>query len=380
MLQFPEDVRNFLARKYHNQRQDWLGGGGSWPLEITLGHPKESDAGAHTDAVRDWVSAWSSWSGPGDLSWAKRHWRILGTQRLPSKLALRSPLDVATWVGEERLWDRARGRYDLLIRRWPALAGHLVRYFDALVDYSDYDMRVLEALLAWLVEHPASNLYPRQIPLPGMDTKWLEPRMTLVSGLLDCLQGSDSVPRCGLKPLPHVVRLRVLDSALRPCVGHLADISAPVGDLAALPLPVSRVYIVENLQTGLSFEDRPGAIVFVGLGRGACALAQVPWVASAECIYWGDIDTHGLAILSSLRAVLPRIVSVLMDEATLLRYRDLWVEEPDQYSPRSLPLLTTSEQAVYEGLKQQRWGRNVRLEQERIAWNHAWEVLCDSNN
>jgi hypothetical protein len=238
----------------------------------------------------------------------------------------------------------------------------------------------LELLLAWLVEHPASNLYPRQIPLPGMDTKWLEPRMPLVSALLECLQGSEQSPNCGLKPLPHIVRFRILDPALRSSVGQLGDIGVPVGDLAALSLPVSQVYIVENLQTGLSFEDSSGAVVFMGLGRGACALAQVPWVASAECIYWGDIDTHGLAILSSLRAVLPRIVSVLMDEPTLLRYRDLWVEEPEQYSSISLSFLAASEQAVYDGLKRQRWGRNVRLEQERIAWNHAWNVLCSSSS
>src|ERR1051326_7081508 len=202
--------------------------------------------------------------------------------------------------------------------------------------------------------------------------------MPLVSDLLECLRGSDTCPNCGLKPLPHVVRFRVLDPALRLCVGNLGDITAPLGHIAALPMSVSRVYIVENMQTGLSFEDLRGAVVFMGLGRAACALVQVPWVASAECIYWGDIDTHGLAILSSLRAVLPTIVSVLMDEPTLLRFRDLWVEEPNQYAARSVPLLTGPEQAIYEGLIQQRWGRNIRLEQERIAWNYAWKVLCET--
>src|ERR1051326_1450231 len=153
--------------------------------------------------------------------------------------------------------------------------------------------------------------------------------MPLVSDLLECLRGSDTCPNCGLKPLPHVVRFRVLDPALRLCVGNLGDITAPLGHIAALPMSVSRVYIVENMQTGLSFEDLRGAVVFMGLGRAACALVQVPWVASAECIYWGDIDTHGLAILSSLRAVLPTIVSVLMDEPTLLRFRDLWVDSAE---------------------------------------------------
>jgi len=36
-----------------------------------------------------------------------------------------------------------------------------------------------------------------------------------------------------------------------------------------------------------------------------------------------------------------------------------------------LPMLGAAEQEVYRGLKEQRWGVNVRLEQERIAWSYA---------
>jgi hypothetical protein len=73
---------------------------------------------------------------------------------------------------------------------------------------------------------------------------------------------------------------------------------------------------------------------------------------------------------------LPHLESALMDEATLLRHRDLWVSESQQYATAELPLLTPAEQAVFGGLKQHRWGMNVRLEQERIPWAYAWDVLC----
>jgi hypothetical protein len=63
-----------------------------------------------------------------------------------------------------------------------------------------------------------------------------------------------------------------------------------------------------------------------------------------------------------------------MDELTLLRNRDLWVEEKSPYTGE-LPLLTTPELEVYRGLRQQRWGPNVRLEQERIAWSDACQIL-----
>jgi hypothetical protein len=113
----------------------------------------------------------------------------------------------------------------------------------------------------------------------------------------------------------------------------------------------------------------------MGLGYGVGTLARVPWVMRARCTYWGDLDTHGLAILSRARLQLPHLESALMDERTLLHHRDLWVPENPQYGAAELPLLTPAEQSLYSGLKQQRWGVNVRLEQERIAWSYAWNVL-----
>jgi hypothetical protein len=71
--------------------------------------------------------------------------------------------------------------------------------------------------------------------------------------------------------------------------------------------------------------------------------------------------------------------SALMDEATLISHRTLWSQETEQYPASELPLLTESENSVYRGLKQQQWGRNIRLEQERIAWDYAWDVILTTN-
>jgi hypothetical protein len=40
-----------------------------------------------------------------------------------------------------------------------------------------------------------------------------------------------------------------------------------------------------------------------------------------------------------------------------------------------LPRLGEAERAVYEGLCGGRWGTAVRLEQERIGWDYAWERI-----
>lgn len=387
-MKLPEDVRQFLARRFQSKHREWLigdPGQGQWPLEVPLGVPTEQAALRQVDGVRAWVGTWQNWQAntvqtSGTVSWCERRWKALGVQRLPEKLALGGPEDVAMWIGESARWERAQSRYQTLTARWPVLAQQLPRYFDVLADYGDADFHRLAEMLDWIASHPQSDLYPRQLPVSGLDSKWLDGRKGLLTDLVAAIQEDSSsdldfYQRCGLKAPPLLVRMRVLDQALRARVGGVGDITAPVEDLAGLNLPVSHVFIVENLQTGLAMSDMPGAVVFMRLGYNVDVLARFPWLARAKCIYWGDLDTHGFAILHRARSYIPELQSVLMDVDTLLQHKALWVDESAQHPATELTLLTEQEQQLYRDLKQQRWGQNVRLEQERIDWAAAWGAL-----
>lgn len=379
-LRSPESAREALARRWRSQQREWLTGGGQWPLSLGLGSPSEEDACRHPDAVRAWVSAWGAWKGPGEVLWCERRWRSLGTQSLPERLVLHGPEEVAACLGETARWQLAQERYHHLAARWPELADALPRFFDLLSDYAPEDLSRLETVLAWLQANPGSNLYPRQLPIAGMDSKWIETHRTPIATLLSLLQGAtsesaDFYERCGLKPLPATTRVRLLDEPLRSRLGGLGDVTAPIDDLAQLDLPVERVFIVENLQTGLAFGPLPGSVVFMALGYGVDVLGRLPWVTRAECYYWGDLDTHGFAILSRARSHLPQLRSLLMDEQTLLRHKELWCKEDKQHAAAELPYLTDPEQSLYRALKHQLWATNLRLEQERIAWNEAWQLI-----
>ncbi len=388
-MKSPEEVQKLLLRRFKNRHREWLAASGNgeqpevnvWPLAINLGAPTENQALKQVEDVRAWVAAWQSWSGAGSLSWSDRRWRKLGTQRVPEKLVLASPAEVALWVGEAERWARAQQRYNELIGRWPSLAGSLARYFAVLADYSEADYWRLVDMVAWIEANPASNLYPRQVPVAGLDSKWLEAHKGVLAYLIDAVRGEspddgDLFRRCGLKTPPRTIRLRLLDSHLRQRVGGLGDISAPWDQLAELDIPASNVFIVENLQTGLALADLPGSVVIMSLGYGVDVLGRLPWVAKARSIiYWGDLDTHGFAILSRARAYLPGLKSILMDEETLHSHQELWVEEKSPHSAETLPLLTDAEQALYQGIKRNAWGERIRLEQERIVWDLAWEVL-----
>lgn len=384
-MKLPTDVRALLRRRFDNRHRDWFAApdaGEEWPLTIPLGVPTEQAARGRLDAALAWVRTWQSWQGTGILQWTERQWRTLGTQRMPELLRLGGPREVAVWLDEVDRWDRARRREAEMVQRWPVLTGRLSRSFDVLADYPDPDFERLIATLAWLERHPDSGLYLRQLPIPGLDTKWMETRKSVLAELLCHVTDradihGDIHALCGLRRAPLRVRMRVLDPAIRARTGGLGDLTVPVEELAHLDLAPQRVAIVENLQTGLAFGDLPGTVVFMALGYGVDVLASLPWVRKTKCFYWGDIDTHGFAILSHLRAQLPDVRSLFMDESTLLAHRALWSGEASQYAAQELPHLLPAEHTLYRALKDHVLGPAVRLEQERIAWDFVWPTLVD---
>jgi len=383
--QSSEEVHDFLVRRFRNKHQHWLAGEGTWPLVVALGAPTAKDIADDVSAVRAWAESWQTRTDLGDILFEDRQFARFGRHRLPVSLSFTTPAAVAAVVGQLSRWSVASERYRQMVSRWPILAhgNALTAKFDVLADYSDADFERLLKLLLWLEENPASGLYLRQLPVEGLDTKWLEKRTGLVMGLLRAMRsvvddGRDFHVLCGLKKPAHRVRIRILCSALRQRVGGLCDVEAPVGELAELPIAPRVVLIVENLETGLALPDVADAVVVMRLGNAVSALGALPWMREAQVIYWGDIDTHGYAILDRARKAVPQIRSVLMDEATLLSHRSLWVQETLLSADISLERLTEQERHVYNGLRADVWGMRIRLEQERLNWTGALAVLMQT--
>lgn len=381
----PEAARDFLVRRFNNQHQNWLAGSGEWPLKVSLGIPTEKDIAEDASAVREWASAWQSRVGPGDVVFEERLFARLGRHRLPVSLALPDAGAVAAAVGQLRRWEAASQRCRLVLERWPAMDRRtLATRFDVLADYSAVDFERLVSLLAWLEANPASGLYLRQLPVAGVDTKWLEKRTGLVVGLLrslrDVAEEEGNFYRVfGLRRPPHRARIRVLCPGMREAVGGLCDIETSVAELAALPISPRAVVVVENLETGLALPDMPHTVAVMRLGNAVGVVGALPWLSGAEVVvYWGDIDTHGFAILDRARRAVPHLRSVLMDEETLLSHRLLWGQEPAQCPNVSLDALTTEERFVYDNLRANTWAPRVRLEQERLEWAAALAALRQS--
>src|SRR5690606_17494584 len=215
-----------------------------------------------------WLASWREVLH-GRVDTACRQWPRLGEQRLPEYWCLDCPATVAATLGEAHRWERAARRHGAWSRRfggpshsnWPQA---LARSFDVLADADELGFERLGKALAWLLANPASGLYPRQLPIEGIDSKWLASWQRLLGGWLLALgreaQGSDFTTIAGLRRPPERLRLRLLDPALAVQVGGLADITAPVEEIARLPLRPPRALVVENRDTGLALEPLPGTV------------------------------------------------------------------------------------------------------------------------
>jgi hypothetical protein len=373
-LLLPEHVMDAAVRRYNGAHRDWLVGSGDWPIAFSLGAPTEAEVMVDLPAVQSWSQAWRQWLGPGVVEFEPRKWARLGNQDLPARLVLSGPGEVAALCGQDKRWARAVARREALLGAWPGLETNmrLGRYFDVLADYADTDFERLVAVVRWLEANAESNLYIRQLPVTGVDTKWLEKRQSLVAELLCLVTGSEKVGDffevTGLKRLPHRLRMMVLCPELRRSVGGLRDFEAPIEDVVQLGLAPKRVLVVENHDCATALGDMKGCVVFVGLGKAVGVISRVRWAQGIPALYWGDIDTHGLVILNSARAALPGLQSVLMDVATLLQFKALAVHEAAQAVESEQEHLTAEERELLVGLRSGSWGLKLRVEQERLPW------------
>lgn len=340
-------------------------------VSFPLHPPTQNQAMTDQQAAIDWVESWRSHRQLAEaVLWETRHWSLLGRQTVPHRLEVSSPDLLARMIGRESHWasllQRFRKLLDVLDASSEELHAALMRNTDGIVDLAPVDFQRLVDVVTWLSTNPASHMYIRQLPIRGIDTKWIDTNRRLVTALHRAHTGNLNL---GIANEPTLWRVRFLDTQLQ--LGVLSDISVPLDQLAALEVSASRVLIVENLITLLTLPAMDDTIAIFGRGTAVPELAVLPWLDTADVYYWGDLDTHGLRILHTLRAAGVEATSLFMDLPTLQQFEDLWAEEASSFTG-DLDLLTIAEADAYDYL---RTHPGTRLEQERIEWSHVLDVL-----
>jgi hypothetical protein len=357
----PADVAEKARRSVDRNLKSWLFGAAVAPLTARLGSPSEADVAAHRSTVEAWVRAWQGSSL--DVRWEERQWPSLGRQLVPVSVTLDGAEVMVAAAGATGRWRTVQQRLARLRAfddgtGWSDVLSTSFRHWNALTD-KDFDRLI--AALTWLQRNPDSGLLIRQLPIPGVDTKWLGTHRAAVTSLA---VGLGIPEHLGLRERELLRPIAILDASLRRGLPRL--LAASDRELAALNVAPPRVLVVENLQTLEALPDLPDTVAVFGWGGHALAVADFPWVRSAQqVLYWGDLDTDGFAILARFRARRP-CDSLMMDHATLARWRDLAVPHP-AVELVDTHVLIEDELAALEVLRRD----GLRLEQERIPMEVA---------
>ncbi len=353
------------------------GGEALFPRRLTLKGPSSSELADRFDQVRSWIADLKRGSHYRVVMREVRH-RVLGANRVPDEIWVDTLDDALALIGKRRDAERFAQLAATTRNRRPSALLWPARHPLKALELADRWPLLLD-VVDWMEAHPRPGVYLRQIDIPGVHTKFIETHRAVLSELLDLSLPPDAIAadavglgqfcrRYGFRDKPVRIRFRVLDPELALLPGTTdQDITLDHDTFALLDAEVDRVFITENEINFLAFPNLPRSMVVFGAGYGFDSLAKASWLHRCAVHYWGDIDTHGFAILDQLRTHLPHAESFLMDRETLMAHPSQWVTEPQPVC-RDLPRLTPEEQALYDDLRDNRIRPALRLEQERIGF------------
>ena len=135
-------------------------------------------------------------------------------------------------------------------------------------------------------------------------------------------------------------------------------------------MKIPRALIVENKAVFLCLPDVPDTLAILGSGKAVSLLHQCGWLQDSDVVYWGDCDEAGFGILSSIRARLPGVRSILMDHETWKRWNRFAVLGRKDLGAR-YDHLTPEEREVLAAVM----ANSLMLEQERIPLQDAENAI-----
>ena len=368
----PADVRVAVRRRWPVLLTNLLAGQDWEPLAVPLRGPGPAEVGERLADVQAWAAEWEqAGRGPLRVEYKRVGGRLIGTNQIPCRAWLDDYDQTWEFLGTRQQIRRLTEIVEQTKAQCQRLLGWLERHPVKALDLASSWTHLL-ATVCWVDERQSAGMYVRQVDVPGVDTKFIDKHKRVLTELLDLqlaparinAAAPDLEGRYGFRRKQDYVRLRTAAAG-----APYSELTVRADELAAPPPGVTQAYIVENEITYLAFPLAPAAIVIFGGGYAVTVLGRLDWLVTLDLTYWGDLDTHGFAILNRLRHRFPRARSILMDRETLLAHRSQWVPEPTP-TRVALDLLTPAEQSLYQALIAGTYGPAVRLEQERV--NFGW--------
>ena len=178
----PDEITKYLRERFDRDYPAWARQLGTWPMRIGLRPPTTAQRSAEPVTCHTWADQWRAYTGPGVVEYASVRFPT-GTHPMPKALVLRHPRDVAAaHRGTVLTWQRCGHRLTTLQRTFPQ--ARFTGVIRRITDLDDRDYQRLVTTVTWLRVNPASGMLLRQLPIEGIDTKWLSRHAQLILALL----------------------------------------------------------------------------------------------------------------------------------------------------------------------------------------------------
>jgi hypothetical protein len=355
-----------------------------FPVSITLATIKQTTIQKEYDKVTLGIQKLKSSGLP--LVYKEFSFKALGKQTLPQKIVFDTLDKYLKIIKKENEYNSFIKSYNQIICKYPELKELFLQKPFLVLEYNEFWEKLLD-IVDFFILNEKPNIYIRELPLKNIDTKFIEKYKKIIDILISTIKQQDSLnsmvnfsfeKKYHLKYPQALIRFRILDE--RYFINNLSDLTLPLDDFRSLDIQCQNIFIVENKITTLSFPNIKNSIVIFGQGYGVTALKNITWLKEKNIFYWGDIDFDGFAILSQLRGYFPQTVSLMMDEYTINTHKDLKVEATSQIKEKLLLHLTQEENELYQKLLNEFYGKNFRLEQERLPFEYIYQKLDKIHN
>ncbi|MBN2038792.1 MAG: hypothetical protein JW864_02050 [Spirochaetes bacterium] len=382
------DIRKILEKKWIKGiiLREALHPQGIFPLRLSLTGPAPVELSSMFAEARKWIAEFTA-LGRSEIikvEWKEVNNRIIGQNRIPVAVIFESPEQAARMLDkiyEYSLFKKVSGD---LLSVFPVLKDWILKNIFRIINIAD-DLPRLIAVTQWIIKNPVPRIYTRQLSLKGVNTKFIESNKKEIGDWLDILLCQADInsaftgtgnfeQRFGFKSKPQIIRFRILDEKI--IIRGFSDIAVTADEFCRNTPDAENIFIIENDINCLAFPPVKNGMVVFGRGYGFSFLSNAHWLMDRKIRYWGDIDTHGFAILSQFRGFFPQTESFLMNEDILLKCRNSWTTETEQSSATPANL-NKQEMNLFLDLKNNRFGKSVRLEQEFIPFDLVLDALTE---
>jgi len=309
--------------------------------------------------------------------------REKGEITLPEYVFFQNTENYLKFIKKTSDFEDFKNIYQFLITEIPELQNWILKNPLQVTFLKEKWTDLLKVCKYFLYTHKINiSLYIRELPIE-IHTKFIENNKPVLSSILNDILPENKInsnftgtkdnnfeKRFYLNYDKTLIRLRILDKNLY--INNLSDISILPDEFFNIKIDCKNVFIVENLMNLLTFPKIEKSIVVWGKGNRVNIMKNANWLNDKNIYYWGDIDTWGLHILSSLREHFNNVKSILMSKIIFERYNNFSVKEKTS-NPKIPKNLTEKEKTLFEYLLDLPKEKN-RLEQEHILQTEIMEL------